>query len=217
MDLPSLNSILESEREMDRELKKLEMAVATVNRANRVVKRVRYRLKEPFISQAVIKAKPAAQTKGFFKLPSELQHRIWKLLPTVADRLALALTCKETAIMFEATKSIKLADGKTFLFPKPQRTTKSHRLQVLVRLRSWVPAKYRLCYRCIQYINLEDDTNNGNWGGSTHIVDQGLMTEKAMRKGPRCALCVLADKLELASHKEAHKKFKQLARRYALA
>ncbi|KAL2433923.1 hypothetical protein ABEF95_012920 [Exophiala dermatitidis] len=195
MALPSLNSILESEREMDRELKKLEMAVATVKRANRVVKRVRYRLKEPLISQGVITAKPAAQTN---------------------DRLALALTCKETAIMFEATKSIKLADGKTFLFPKPQRTTKSHRLQVLVRLRSWVPAKYRLCYRCVQYINLEDDSNNGNWGGSTHIVDQGLMTEKAMRQGPRCALCVLADKLELANHKEAHKKFKQLVRRYAL-
>ncbi|EXJ81870.1 hypothetical protein A1O1_07935 [Capronia coronata CBS 617.96] len=174
------------------------------------MKRVRYHLNEPKINSSIFKSKQVAQQNTFFKLPLEVTHHIWKLLPTVADRLSLALTCKENAAMFEATKAIKLRDGIHYYFPKPLRTTRVHRLQVLTRLQSWVPRNLRLCYRCVQYIDLLHPDNRGQWGGDTKIVTDGLATAKAMREGPRCALCIMADKFELAKHKKAYQEVLRL-------
>ncbi|EXJ76985.1 hypothetical protein A1O3_10142 [Capronia epimyces CBS 606.96] len=180
-------------------------------RANKIVKRIKYHLKEPFISQAVITSNRAPQDSSFLELPLEIKLNIWKRLPTVADRLSLALTCKENAEMFEDIKDVRLRDGISFLLPKPQRTTRVHRLQVLVRLQTWVPDDWRLCYRCGQYINLSDPVNAGPWGGDTNIVSNGLATDRAMREGPRCALCIAADHVEMTRHKNTYKKYVKLA------
>lgn len=143
------------------------------------------------------------------KLPAEVQRMIFKALPSNADRAALGLTCKVQAEVYESLKEER--SRKDFAQRPPVRVTRVHRLQMLVRLIPDMPRRYRLCYNCNQFIDLDDSDNNGQWGGSASFVKGGLATPAAMKKGPRCPLCVEADKLELAEHKPMFRKFLCLA------
>ena len=169
------------------------------------------------------------------KLPAEIEHQILKMLPTTADRAAMALTCKTHAKTFETLKTKKVVkigkDGKPVLgkngqeqteyfMPRSARMTRELRLEVLIRLNSWMGRGYRLCYACVQYINLSDPhqvkTGGGTWGGDTRIITQRLADKKARIEGPRCPLCRINAYTSMAKHKPVYTKYFNRARRVKL-
>lgn len=82
---------------------------------------------------------------------------------------------------------------------------------MLVRLTTWMPVKYRLCYKCNQYIDKKGPDNEGTWGGDSLAVAEFLATLSAVKRGPRCPLCRAADKFELGQHKKEFKEYKAMA------
>ncbi|OQU99881.1 hypothetical protein CLAIMM_05453 [Cladophialophora immunda] len=149
------------------------------------------------------------QEHNLTKLPQEVRAMIFKALPLNADRASLALTCKIQAASYEELKAEK--NKKDYDHQVPKRSLRIHRLQMLVRIRDTMPRQYRLCYTCLQFIDTEHLDNKGTWGGDPMQV-QGLKADKAaMVKGPRCPLCVAAERLETAKHKSTYKKYLALA------
>lgn len=132
------------------------------------------------------------QTDIISRLPSEIQELVWQGIEP-ADRAALALTCKGHADVFEELKNkVVVRDGKTIRrLPRPFKVDRVARLKVLVRLRSWMPAKYRLCYSCNIFVDSKRVSKmGGQWGGDRKVVENGLATRKAILEGPCCPLCV---------------------------
>lgn len=148
--------------------------------------------------------------QGLCKLPGELQELIWRSIDPV-DRTALALTSKSHAAVYADLKDRKVVrNGKLICrLPGPIRVVKTHRLQVLVRLRSWMPSELRLCYRCLQYVDIAQSRkgNDGGWGGNAHLVEGGLATAKAMKEGPRCPLCIQRQQLQVAQGMRTYKEY----------
>ncbi|EXJ57762.1 uncharacterized protein A1O5_12320 [Cladophialophora psammophila CBS 110553] len=177
--------------------------------ANRL-KKLRLRVKDPTIPTKIYKAGTIKnQEHNLTKLPQEVRAMIFKALPLNADRASLALTCKTQAASYEQLKEEK--NKKDYDHPVPKRSLRTHRLQMLVRLRDTMPPSYRLCYTCLQFIDTAQRDNKGTWGGDPMKV-QGLKADKAaMVEGPRCPLCIAAEKLETAKHKETYKKYLALA------
>lgn len=155
------------------------------------------------------------------RCPAEVQHLFFQFLPLDADRAALALTCKRHAQTYEALKEKKIKkkineiEVSQYFLPRPQRVTEIHRLQVLVRVQSLIPAKYRLCFKCNQYM---DTTHRDNrirpWGGlpMDRVLERYGPTKRAMTLGPRCPLCQAAADLELANHRAEFNEYKRKAR-----
>lgn len=150
-------------------------------------------------------------------------HSIFKLLPLDADRAALALTCKAHAQTYEYLKEKKVTvtvngiDTQQYYLGRPQRVTDIHRLQVLVRVNQGFMkpvGKYRLCYKCNQFIDTTHPDNAGTWGGDREdpSVENAGATKRARIRGPRCPLCRRADQLELANHRAEFAQFKRLAK-----
>ncbi|KEF58434.1 uncharacterized protein A1O9_06360 [Exophiala aquamarina CBS 119918] len=143
---------------------------------------------------------------------------IWKLIdPT--DRAALALTCKSHAATYEELKDKKVKQAGTVRprLPRPLQISKPARLKVLVRLRDWMPRKYRLCYSCGIYLDIKKTNRmGGQWGGDKRLVEKGLATKTAIEKGPRCPLCVRREHIAMAQHKQEWKKYVALGRQLNL-
>lgn len=143
---------------------------------------------------------------------------VWQGIDST-DRTALALTCKGHAVVFEDLKNKKVVrNGKLVRrLPRALRVEKAARLKVLVRLKEWMPAKYRLCYSCNLYVDSRKMGKlGGRWGGDTKIFETGLATNKAIKEGPRCPLCVRREQVELAKHKQDHQKYIKLCRKIQL-
>ncbi len=145
------------------------------------------------------------------KLPMEILDKIMQLIPTDADRASLALTCKANAANYEQLKNKKIAGTNEYWLPRPKRVTDSHRLQLLVRLESWVPDNLQLCYKCNMFIDKKHPDNEGEWGGNPWEVLGLRATIGAMNVGPRCPLCVVALELEEVNGYYSFKRFKHLA------
>lgn len=143
---------------------------------------------------------------------------IWKLIdPT--DRAALALTCKGHAAMYQELKdkTVERAGKLIRRLPRALKISKPARLKVLVRLRDWMPKKYRLCYSCGIYLDFKRTGKmGGQWGGDKRLVERGLATKTAIDKGPRCPLCVRREQIALAQHKQEWKKYVALGQQVSL-
>ncbi|KAJ9603220.1 hypothetical protein H2200_012515 [Cladophialophora chaetospira] len=177
--------------------------------ANRISKRC-FRNKTTTISAKILVSGGVNKEKhGLNRLPPEVKNIIYKALPLNADRACLALTCKDQAAAYEALKTEKNKKGYDHIVPK--RLTEIHRLQLLVRLKVDMPRSHRLCYSCVQFIDIKDPDNAGQWGGSEVRVSGGKATKQAMIEGPRCPLCISAKQLENAKHKDTYKKYLALA------
>ncbi|KAK5053115.1 hypothetical protein LTR84_002089 [Exophiala bonariae] len=152
------------------------------------------------------------------RFPPEIQEMVWQGIDST-DRAALALTCKGHAAVFEELKNKEVVrNGKLIRrLPRPFRVDKAARLKVLVRLKEWMPAKYRLCYSCNLYVDSKKMSKlGGRWGGDNKIVESGLATMKAIKEGPRCPLCVRREQVDLAKHKQDHQKYLKLGRKIQL-
>jgi len=160
-------------------------------------------------------------TDSLSRCPAEVQHLFFQFLPLDADRAALALTCKKHAQTYEALKEKKIKkkineiEVSQYFLPRPQRVTEIHRLQVLVRVQSLIPAKYRLCFKCNQYIDTSHRDNRIRpWGGlpMDRVLERYGPTKRAMTLGPRCPLCQAAADLELANHRAEFNEYKRKAK-----
>lgn len=139
---------------------------------------------------------------------------IWKRIEPV-DRAALALTCKGHAAMFQELKDKKIERNGRLIrrLPRPLKISKVARLKVLVRLRTWMPATYRLCYSCGIYIDVKEASKmQSQWGGDKRLVENGLATNKAITQGPCCPLCVRRGQIDMVQHKQEWKKYVKLGR-----
>jgi hypothetical protein len=164
------------------------------------------------LSQVLSTVTPGSD--GISKLPGELQEMIWRRIEP-ADRAALALTCKGHAAMYQELKDKRVERHGRMIrrLPRPLRINKAARLKVLVRLRTWMPAKFRLCYSCCRYLDVKKAGKvGGQWGGDKKLVENGLATEKAINQGPRCPLCVRHDQVNMTRHKQEWKKYVELGR-----
>jgi len=139
---------------------------------------------------------------------------IWKRIdPT--DRAAFALTSKSHAAMYQELKGKKVERAGKMIrrLPGPIRISRTARLKVLVRLRDWIPQKYRLCYKCVIYLDIKSTGRMGaQWGGDKKFVEGGKATQAAIDRGPRCPLCVRRGLVEMAKHKQEWKKYQRLGR-----
>ena len=155
-------------------------------------------------------------------LPTEARCGIWKYLQKDPDRTALALTCKSLAKEFENYKHLK--DGSV---SRAQRTTRDHRLMVLIRLLTWVPRGQRLCFTCVRYC---PRNKGGQWGGDEDYERAAIFHDSNGRngknyfpktsfkntipsnaaiQGPRCPTCVQRASVQTAN---VATKFKQVNR-----
>ncbi|OAG36919.1 hypothetical protein AYO21_08880 [Fonsecaea monophora] len=212
---PTPVQIAEAETALGKEYKEFKKAMESARRQKKIanrLKKLRLSLKIPIIPAKIYKSGIIQnQEHNLTKLPHEVRAMIFKALPLNADRAALALTCKSQAATYEQLKAEKNKKDYDHLVPK--RSVRTHRLQILVRLRDSVPPNYRLCYTCLQFIDTEHVDNKGAWGGDPMEV-QGLKASKAaMVESPRCPLCVAAARLETAKHKGTYKKYLALADR----
>ena len=97
------------------------------------------------------------------------------------DSTAMALTCKDLMGKVEAQKQSAQKMTK-----KRATVSKQQRLAVLVRLRDWVPSKFKLCYSCVKYL---PRARTGQWVGDKNVVERKIATRKAIETGPRCEMC----------------------------
>lgn len=56
---------------------------------------------------------------------------------------------------------------------------------MLIRLRSWVPEKYSLCYRCLKF----RVRNRIGWTTNLKVSESGAANPRAMVEGPKCPRC----------------------------
>ncbi|KAI1626416.1 hypothetical protein EDD37DRAFT_346401 [Exophiala viscosa] len=152
------------------------------------------------------------------KLPADLAALVWKNLPTDADRVTLALTCKAHAETYEYLKMKKVnimvnnVEKSVMFLPRPIRFAYNHRLQVLVRLPTWFPANYQLCYKCNQYIDNTHPSSQGTWEGDAREVRNFQADRQATIVGPRCRLCQIADNLNLVKETPEAKEYERKAK-----
>ncbi|KAK6367344.1 uncharacterized protein PV06_06644 [Exophiala oligosperma] len=217
-----------AERELRRHIDNIRNAMANILKEKKIVDRMNghhyFKYKITKIPEKIYLNEPNGQTNNLLsKLPIEVIHTIFKLLPLDADRAALALTCKANAQTYEhlkdkmVTVEVNGIDTKQYYLPRPQRVTDIHRLQVLVRVNQGFmrPAgKYRLCYKCNQLIDTTHPDNAGGWGGDREdpSVENAGATKRARVRGPRCPLCRRADQLELANHRAEFAQFKRMVK-----
>ncbi|KIX94617.1 uncharacterized protein Z520_09663 [Fonsecaea multimorphosa CBS 102226] len=211
--MPTPAEIAEAETVLDKEFKEFKKAMETARRQKKIanrLKKLRLRLKDLTIPAKVYKAGVIKnQEHKLTNLPHEVRAMIFKALPLNADRASLALTCKTQAASYEQLRAER--NKKDYDHHVPKRSLRIHRLQMLVRVRETMSPKHRLCYTCLQFIDTHHADNKGTWGGDPMQV-QGLKADKAaMVEGPRCPLCVAAEKLETAKHKVTYKKYLALA------
>ncbi|ETI20104.1 hypothetical protein G647_08138 [Cladophialophora carrionii CBS 160.54] len=211
--IPTNEEFVEVEENLTKSYKLFKKAVETGRRhkkiANRMKKRC-VRLGNPKVPTKVYKSGSIKnKDHNLVKLPVEVKNMIFKALPTTTDRACLGLTCKDQAAVYDQLKTEK--NKKDYIQHVPKRATDVHRLQMLVRLKTDMPAKYRLCYSCLKFIDTTHRDNAGQWGGSEERVSGGKTTKTAMIEGPRCPLCVAAQKLETAKYKDTYKKYLALA------
>ncbi|EXJ54830.1 hypothetical protein A1O7_10171 [Cladophialophora yegresii CBS 114405] len=207
--LANIIRIIEAEEHVAKSYKRLKKAMEQARRhkkiANRLKKRC-FRLGNPKVSTKIYQSGTIKnENHGLIKLPVEVKKIIFKALPTAADRACLGLACKDQAAVYDQLKTEK--NKKDYAQHVPKRATDVHRLQMLIRLKPDMPAKYRICYLCLQFIDTTHPDNAGLWGGSENRVSGGKTTKTAMIEGPRCPLCVAAKKLEAAKYKDTYKKY----------
>jgi hypothetical protein len=229
--LTDIASLVEADAFLSKSYESLTKAMVTIEKQKRMANRLRKRCFRLRLTQIPAKVRvffilpshadiltlhqicKASTTKnehnGLFKLPSEVQSMIFKALPSEADRACLALTCKDLAGVYEQLKKEK--NKKDYVRKVPKRVTDVHRLQLLVRLKVDLVPQYRLCYHCLQFIDVIKPINDGQWGGSEAEARGLIATKAAMVKGPRCPLCVAAKNLEAVNYKDTYKKYLALA------
>ncbi|OCT47971.1 hypothetical protein CLCR_04329 [Cladophialophora carrionii] len=200
--IPTNEELFEVEENLMKSYKLFKKAVETGRRHKKIANRMKKRY---VYKSGTVKNKD----HSLVKLPVEVKNMIFKALPTITDRACLGLTCKDQAAVYDQLKTEK--NKKDYIQHVPKRATEVHRLQMLVRLRTDMAAKYRLCYSCLKFIDTTHRDNAGQWGGSEERVSGGKATKTAMIEGPRCPLCVAAKKLETAKYKDTYKKYLALA------
>jgi hypothetical protein len=118
-------------------------------------------------------------------LPAEVKLNIIGRLSTRTDEVLLSLTCKHFAQMdFVHRKKLKekTASGKDKSY------SKVNKLGLLVKLKPWMPAKYKLCYNCLRFKLAKIP----GWKDNMEIVDKKLANTRALTQGPKCGLCCAA-------------------------
>ena len=135
-------------------------------------------------------------------LPNEVIQMLYEYLKE-PDKTCLALTCKQHAETFEHVKRVDQKSKSSGSAPKERR------LAVLVRLRDWVPPNLKLCYSCVKYL---PRATRGQWGGDYRVAQNKLATKKAIRIGPRCAICVKKDQFESVGARADVLRMKKLIR-----
>ncbi|KAK4942187.1 hypothetical protein LTR10_018079 [Elasticomyces elasticus] len=170
------------------------------------------------IPEKIYKKDRTEQTDLLSKLPAGVAAQIWQDIPTDADRVMLALTCKAHAETYEFLKMKKInitdnnVEKRVMFLPRPVRYAHNHRLPVLVRLPTWMPANYQLCYKCNQYIDLTHPSSGGTWEGDAREVRNLRADQQATVVGPRCPLCVVADNLKLIKDTPEAKEYERKAK-----
>jgi hypothetical protein len=156
---------------------------------------------------------PPVANDPISKLPAEVQDKIWQNLDQQEDRASLALTCKAHAKMYHQLKEIPVKKGPNMVrrLRRPVRLTSVHRLKVLLRLRDWYPAKYRLCFSCAQLKDISNGRGTG-WSGEKAWDGWGVGTKTAMDRGPRCRICTRRDAMTLAGHLKTFERYRKLAK-----
>ena len=76
----------------------------------------------------------------------------------------------------------------------PAKLTTLRKLGLLIRLRSWVPERYHLCYGCVTY-KFPDDEDGWQTRGPM-VVRSGVATCQARKDGPICPLCIMRRQLK---------------------
>ncbi|RVX76142.1 hypothetical protein B0A52_00499 [Exophiala mesophila] len=214
LDRSRIFSVLSAEAVVENEHHKLKKAVDTIKDHKFMIHGRQFKLRETVIPDAILATTSATPPvpQGICKLPAELQDMIWASLE-VPDRAILAMTSKSHAEAYNSLKKALITrPGDTFptmrRLPRPTKITKVHRLKVLVRLRSWMPSNYRLCYSCVTFLDLAQSSRaNGDWGGDQQLVSSGLATEAAMMRGPHCPLCVKRRHIRLAKDRRTYKAY----------
>ncbi|OAP55583.1 hypothetical protein AYL99_10556 [Fonsecaea erecta] len=210
---PTAAQIAAAEKALGREYKEFKKAMETARRQKKIASRLkslRLRLKDLTIPARIYQTKIIKNEKdNLTKIPHEVRAMIFKALPLNADRASLALTCKTQAASYEQLKAER--NKKDYDHHVPKRSLRTHRLQMLVRLRDSMSPTHRLCYTCLQFIDVHHPDNKGTWGGDPRSVQGFEANRAAMVEGPRCPLCVAAEKLETAKHKDTYKKYLALA------
>lgn len=134
------------------------------------------------------------------KLPREIEHMIWGKLETYQDRIAFGLTCKHQATIFQETEPFVKFESLTGL---PRKLTY---LKLLIRLKSWMGYKYRLCVACLQYTTHKDLTG----GNRALIEDENAVGRKTLVQGPHCTDCCIRLRNECLRGKDIHREFMKM-------
>lgn len=163
---------------------------------------------------------------------------IWSYLTSPADRLILALTCKSHMAVFQelrdntqkpvrAKKSAKDTTTSSSSFkpiPLKRAVTKFDRLHILLRLETWMPKSYKLCFECLRFLPKTrakremTPVHGGNdqWSGKTteplkDILEKDIAKElkKLSKFGQKCPDCADRARLEVVAAKSQHRELKQ--------
>ncbi|KAK7885030.1 hypothetical protein LTR67_010733 [Exophiala xenobiotica] len=217
---------IQAEQYLRQHLTTLNLAMAMLAREQKIADRMTgahaYKYKITKVPEQIISNNQVTQVRDpLSRCPAEVQHLFFQLLPLDADRAALALTCKKHAETYEALKEKKIKkkineiEVSQYFLPRPKWVTEIHRLQVLVRVQSLIPARFRLCFKCNQYMDINHPDNRIRpWGGlpADRVLPRYGPTKTAMTLGPRCPLCQAAAQLELANHRAEFNEYKRKAK-----
>lgn len=163
---------------------------------------------------------------------------IWSYLLSHADQLMLALTCKSHMAIFQELrddthKSVRTkkpakeaasSSSTSKLLPVKRAPTKLERLHILIRLESWMPKHFRLCYECVRYVTRSRVRRKitpafsvtDGWSAQT-VEPLRKIKEKDIAKelrnlskfGQKCAECVDRARLDVVAAKAQHKELKR--------
>jgi hypothetical protein len=110
---------------------------------------------------------------------------------TDADKLCLALTCKQFAGLYETQRNSEIVSQTT-----SRVITKFHRLAFLMQLADWMPAKYKLCCACVRYLSNNDKKMvKDGWAGDQKMIHQSHAIKRVHELGQRCPNCAKRDRL----------------------
>jgi hypothetical protein len=110
---------------------------------------------------------------------------------TDADKMCLALTCKQFAGLYENHRNSEIVAQTT-----SRVITKFQRLAFLMQLANWMPAEYKLCCVCVRYLSKnKKKTVKEDWAGDEKMMHRSQGIKKVHELGPRCPNCAKRDRL----------------------
>jgi hypothetical protein len=128
-----------------------------------------------------------------------------------ADQIALALTCKRFAEMDVLHRAQILEKNKN---GGVKQYSKIYRLEIMIRLKSWMPLTHHLCYYCLKY----KPRNRAGWQTNMEITDGKFASQKAINEGPKCPKCTdwlaLQRGKELQGFKKLSDKVKHVVKKF---